>query len=57
MGPNPQNQPQSALGGGMARQAANTLMSQPYRMHVEESKALGQQPMSPEEFVAQRQRG
>lgn len=56
MGPDQQQQRQSALGGGMARQAANALLSGPYRRHVEESKALGQQPMTPEQF-SQQQRG
>lgn len=57
MGPDQQQARQSALGGGMARQAANVMLSRPYRMHVEEAKALGQKPMTPEEFVAQQARG
>lgn len=45
------------LGSGMARQAANAMLSRPYRLHVEEAKALGQQPMTPQEFAAQRAGG
>lgn len=52
MGPN-QN-PQQALGSGMARNAANTLLSKPYQMHVQEAKALGQTPMTPEQFATGR---
>jgi hypothetical protein len=40
----------SLLGGGMAGQAANTIQSQPYLMHVREAQAQGQTPMTPEEF-------
>ena len=43
---------QAPLGSGMARQAANAMMSQPYRAHVQEAKALGQVPMTPQEFAA-----
>jgi hypothetical protein len=39
--------------GGMAGQAAQVLQSRPYQMHVQEMKALGQQPMTPEQFLAQ----
>lgn len=45
-------QPQGLL-GGMAGQAAQVLQSRPYQMHVQEMKALGQQPMTPEQFLAQ----
>lgn len=43
--------PKSFLGQGMAAQAAQIMQSQPYRMHVQEAKAMGQTPMTPEEFA------
>jgi hypothetical protein len=42
------------LGNGMAQQAATTLQTLAYRRHVQEAQALGQQPMSPQEFAGQR---
>lgn len=45
--------PQSAqglLGAGMAQGAANVLQSIPYQRHLQEAAALGQPPMSPEQF-------
>jgi hypothetical protein len=44
---------QGLLGTGLAEQAAQVLQSRPYQMHVQEMKALGQQPMTPEQFLAQ----
>lgn len=41
------------VGNGMARQAMGVIQSRPYQLHVQEAKAMGQQPMSPEEFLAQ----
>ena len=53
----PQGMPPQAaqpmLGSGMAQQAAQGMQSQPYRLHVQEAQALGQQPMTPEQFMAQ----
>lgn len=48
-----QQQPaaQAPLGSGMADQARQILMSQPYRMHVQESMSLGVKPMEPMEFL------
>jgi hypothetical protein len=48
--------PQNMLGAGMAADAAAILQSRPYQLHVQESKALGQPPMTPEQFAAS-QRG
>ena len=45
--------PQSAqglLGAGMAQGAATTLQSIPYQRYLQEAQALGQQPMTPEQF-------
>jgi hypothetical protein len=42
------------LGSGMAQQAATTLQTLAYRRHVQEAQALGQQPMTPQEFAGQR---
>lgn len=49
----PQSAGQGLLGAGMAGQAAQVLQSRPYQMHVQEMKALGQQPLTPEQFLAQ----
>ena len=46
--PNPQ-----MLGSGAASQAAQIMQSQPYRAHLAEAKAMGEQPLSPEQFMAQ----
>jgi hypothetical protein len=56
MGPNPNDQ-QKNLGTGLARNAANAMMTRPYRMHVEEAKALGREPLTPQDFSAQQTRG
>lgn len=45
--------PQSAqglLGAGMAQSAAGVLQSIPYQKHAQEMRALGQQPMDPQQF-------
>jgi hypothetical protein len=44
---------QGLLGTGLVGQAAQVLQSRPYQMHVQEMKALGQQPMTPEQFLMQ----
>lgn len=56
MAGDPMNARQAPMGNGMVRQAANSMLSRPYQMHVQEAKALGQVPMTPQEF-AQTQRG
>jgi hypothetical protein len=45
----------AALGNGMAAQAAQVMQSRPYQMHVQEAKAMGEPPMSPEEFALKMQ--
>lgn len=52
-----QMQGKTPLGSGMARQAATQLQALPYRRHVQEAQALGQQPMTPQEFAAQQRGG
>lgn len=47
---------QAPLGQGMAKQAAAILQSRPYQLHVQEMQALGQQPMTPEQFMQMMQR-
>jgi hypothetical protein len=42
--------PQGLLGSGMAQNAAALIQSRPYQMHVQESRALGQQPLTPQQF-------
>lgn len=44
--------PTAPLGTGMAAQAAAILQSRPYQLHVQEAKALGQTPLTPEQFAA-----
>jgi hypothetical protein len=39
------------LGSGMAQNAAASIQSRPYMQHLAEAKALGQQPMTPEQFM------
>lgn len=41
---------QGLLGAGMAQSAAGVLQSIPYQKHVQEMRALGQQPMDPQQF-------
>lgn len=48
--PNPSKAP---IGSGMARRAMEILTSRPYQLHVQEAKAMGMTPMTPEEFAAQ----
>jgi len=44
--------PTPPLGNGMAAQAAAVLASRPYQIHVQEAQALGQTPLTPEQFAA-----
>lgn len=54
MGPDAMKSGQKApLGGGMAQQGARTLQGLPYRRHVQEAEAMGQKPLSPEQFLQQ----
>lgn len=39
--------------GGMAGAAQQVIQSRPYQMHLQESQALGQQPMTPQQWVQQ----
>lgn len=43
------------LGSGAAQQAAQTIQSRAYQLHVQEARALGQQPMTPEQFMQMQQ--
>lgn len=48
-------QAQAAPGmGGMVGQAQQAMQSRPYQLHVQEAQAMGQQPMTPEQFMMQR---
>lgn len=40
------------IGSGMAAEAAKIIQSRPYKLHVEEAKAMGENPMTPEEWMA-----
>lgn len=42
----------SGMGQGMLEQGKQNLMSRAYQMHVQEAKALGETPMTPEQFAA-----
>jgi hypothetical protein len=39
----------------MAAEAAKIIQSRPYQLHVQEAKAMGEQPMSPQEFMMKMQ--
>ena len=41
------------MGSGMVQQAAQSMQSRPYQLHVAEAQANGQQPLTPEQFMAQ----
>jgi hypothetical protein len=41
------------MGTGMVQQAAQTMHGRPYQLHVQESQALGQPPLTQEQFLAQ----
>jgi hypothetical protein len=41
------------LGSGMAQQAAQSMQSRPYQLHVAEAQANGMPPLTPEQFAAQ----
>jgi hypothetical protein len=43
------------LGSGMASNAGSALSSAAYRNHVREAQALGQTPMTPQQFQAMQQ--
>lgn len=53
MGPDSINQVKKPALGGMVGQTARTLQNLPYQRHVQEAKAMGQPPMSPEQFLTQ----
>lgn len=48
--------PQGLLGTGMAQQAAQMMNSRPYQLHVQEALALGETPMTREQFEVQAKR-
>jgi hypothetical protein len=52
MGPDGMMGNKPPMGNGMVKQAASTMQNRPYHMHVQEAKSLGQQPMTPQEFMA-----
>lgn len=39
------------LGSGAAQRAAEILASRPYQLHVQEARAMGQEPMTPEQWA------
>jgi hypothetical protein len=43
------------LGGGAVQNAAQAMQGRPYQLHVQESLATGQQPMTPEQFMQTQQ--
>ena len=45
------NEASTPVGSGMLKQAVDTLKSAPYRLHLKESKATGEAPMSPTDFA------
>jgi hypothetical protein len=49
--------PQGLLGQGMVQSASQSLQSRPYMLHVQEARAMGQEPMTPEQFQQSQRRG
>lgn len=49
----PTNSSNPANSKGLVAQGKGTLQSRPYQLHVQEAKAMGQQPMTPEQFLTQ----
>ena len=45
--------PQQITGAGAARQAGDILADRPYQLYMQETKAMGEQPMSYEQWKAQ----
>lgn len=45
----------ATLGTGAASNAAQAINGRAYQMHVQEAQALGQQPLTPQQFAAQQQ--
>lgn len=43
------------MGNGMVQQALQTLGGRGYQLHVQEAQAMGQQPLSQEEWAKQQQ--
>lgn len=39
------------LGSGLARKAADAITGRDYQLHVQEAKAMGETPQTPEEFA------
>tara|TARA_R110000868_G_scaffold199448_2_gene446088 strand:+ start:267 stop:428 length:162 start_codon:yes stop_codon:yes gene_type:complete len=49
-----ENKLAALLGGGMAGNAAKVMSSRAYQLHVQEAQALGEKPLTPEQFAAQK---
>lgn len=45
--------PQQLTGQGIARQGAEVLADRPYQLYMQETKQMGEQPMSYEQWKAQ----
>lgn len=41
----------------MAQNAAQMMQGRAYQMHVQEMRALGQQPLTPQQFMMQQGKG
>lgn len=41
----------NSMGNGMAQNAAAAMQNRPYQLHTQEAQAMGQQPMSLEQFI------
>jgi len=42
------------VGSGIAEQGRQTLASRAYQLHVQEARANGETPMTPEQFAARK---
>jgi hypothetical protein len=47
--------PAAQPSGGLLGNALQATQSRPYQLHVQEAKAMGETPMTPEEFARQQQ--
>lgn len=51
----PKFEVETLLGSGAAKQGANVIKSQAYRLYVREAVAMGETPLTEEEWKAQQQ--
>jgi hypothetical protein len=47
--------PMGLLGGGAVQNAAQAMQNRPYELYRQQAMALGEQPMTPEQFMQTQQ--